>query len=447
MSTYPPPQMPLSATFNVSQWTSGSITASDLSNYCTLSTAQNITGIKSFNGGLTANSTLLVSSLGALRVAGASAYAEFSFAGGSNISLALPTSTGTIALVSQIPTSADFVDLTTNQSVGGDKTFNGQTNWNGGAFVAATGAFQIGSVSAAATISFSGLSNIVLDLPTTAGGLSSLVANQTITGNNTFVGQIVSNRASSATLAASPIYFNPSNTVMSAANNYRWTYLAAPPTSGSSTGTASTFTVAGPPSTPATNNYSAQIIAGQTSIPSGTVAAPSLVFGNSNGTGLYSSAANTVNVSVSGAVAATIDSTGTTLATALYANGNTFCRNSTGNYMLTRALKGVGTAVAGVVTFSMTQLNGSTFGTDSAGVFMVTMTIEDGDFVNPIGVDHGFWCALVERSAYSGGKANIVQVISAINASATITSAGVITVTVTAATSSTYAFTQMQICY
>lgn len=358
--------------------------------------------------------------------------------------LTLPTSTGTLALVSQVPTNADYVDMKTNQTVGGNKIFSNDTSWNGISSIGPTGTFSIASPSATATVAFGGLSNITLTLPATAGVIASLAANQTFTGNNFFQGQLVSTASSSATLASSPIYINPATTPMSAANDYRWFYMLAPPTSGSSSGTASTFTIAGPPSTAATNNYSAQIIAGVTSIPSGTVGAPSLVFGNSNTTGLYSSAANTVNVSISGAVAATVNSTGTTLATALYANANTFCRDASGNYMLTRALKGVSVPAAAIVTFQMTLLSGSTFGSDGAGVFIVTMALESGDF----GSTRASWSAIVERSGYSGGKAAIVATLSSTNVSlASVTVGGLISVTVTAATTSNYAFTQMQVCY
>lgn len=38
----------------------------------------------------------------------------------------MPSSTGTLALVSQIPSSLDYVDLTTNQTIGGTKTFSSQ---------------------------------------------------------------------------------------------------------------------------------------------------------------------------------------------------------------------------------------------------------------------------------------------------------------------------------
>jgi hypothetical protein len=45
----------------------------------------------------------------------------------SNITLTLPNVTGTLALVSQIPNLANYVDTTTNQTIGGIKTFSSST--------------------------------------------------------------------------------------------------------------------------------------------------------------------------------------------------------------------------------------------------------------------------------------------------------------------------------
>jgi len=419
MSSYPPPENN-APEFNPSAYlsddTSLSLAVGD-ARYLKL-TGSVATGLQTLNGGV---ATATITNGG------------FTFT--------MPGSTGTLALVSQIPSSADYVDLVSNQSIGGNKTFNNDTAWNGVSTIGPTGTFTISSASAGASIAFGGLSNVTLDLPTTSGTIMCTAGNQTITGNQSLIGQFVSNRASSATLAASPIYINPSNTVMSGSSTYRWTYLAAPPTSGSSTGTACTFTIAGPPSTAATNNYSAQIIAGQTSIPSGTVAAPSLVFGNDNSTGLYSASSNVVNVAASGAIVGAFSSSGLAVTGAFSATGATTCNSST-NYPLARGYKGSSTAAAGVVTFQLTQ-TGVAFGSDSAGVFLVTMTLQSGDFATA----HGLWTGIVERSAFAGGKCTGVT-LSASNASFTsITTGGLLTITVTASTSAVYEFTALQICY
>jgi len=364
-----------------------------------------------------------------------------------SITVTLPDTTGTLALEGVLPPNG--VTLDTNQTITGDKTFDGDTSWNGVSTIGPTGTFKISNPSAAVTLNYTGVTPTTLTLPNANGTLMGLAGNQTLTGNKTWQGQFICTRASSSTVAASPQYINPSNTGMIGGSTYRWFYLTAPPTSGTAL-TASTFTIAGAPTTPATNNYAMQVIGGAISIPLGTVAAPSLVFGTNNGSGIYSVGPNVINVGISGTALLTVNSTGMTLAGNLNANGNTFCRDNSGNYMLTRALKGVSTAAAGVITFQMTQLNGSTFGADSAGVFMVTMARESGDFTDPIGANRSFWSAMVERSAFAGGKANIVQVLSAINiTSATITAGGLITITLSGAVpqNSPYAFTQMQICY
>lgn len=70
--------------------------------YVTLATNQVISGIKTFTGAPVIST---ITNTG---------------------TLTLPTTTGTVALVSQIPTNADYVDRTTNQTVGGVKTLSSQ---------------------------------------------------------------------------------------------------------------------------------------------------------------------------------------------------------------------------------------------------------------------------------------------------------------------------------
>jgi hypothetical protein len=123
-------------------------------------------------------------------------------------------------------------------------------------------------------------------------------------------------------------------------------------------------------------------------------------------------------------------------------NGNTFCNNST-NYVMTRAYKGSSTASGGVVTFQLQQgLGGTTFGVNG-GTYMVTMSLQSADF----GLPRGFWTGIVEYSGFSGGKAQGYTITSS-NASLTsVSTGGLVTITVTQSTSATYEFTQMQVCY
>ena len=98
MASYPPPSNP-GATFNPSDWETtnqSSVTQSELNNYVTLSTAQNVTGLKSFSSGLS-TATIL----------------------NSGHTITVPATTDTLATVSQLPSSSTFMDLSTNQVASG----------------------------------------------------------------------------------------------------------------------------------------------------------------------------------------------------------------------------------------------------------------------------------------------------------------------------------------
>lgn len=417
MADYQPPELPLSAIFNPLQWLNGNttITSSQLSNYVTLNTSQNITGQKNFNGGLTANSNLFISSLGSLRVGSASAYAAFTFAGSANVSLTLPDVSGTLALLSNIPTPSDFLTVN-DQQTAQNKTVRFSSNTSIASFtsttittsfahglvvgdviqlpsigsmtgIVANTSYTIATVPSTTQFTLSGITTmggtvgtayyilitrfpanyatagglftladannaarplyfdlagatqaIVLRFPITSAtpltfpanggalvnttntqtisGALTLSGSNTLSGTQTFTGQLVSTRAGNATVASAPIYINPSSsTAMTGANSYFWTYLNTPVTSGTTTGQASTFTIAGPPTVAASGgNYSSRILAGISSIPSGTAVAPSLVFGTNNGSGLYSSANNVINIGISGTNVFQTSSTGVTVA-------------------------------------------------------------------------------------------------------------------------------------
>jgi hypothetical protein len=104
-------------------------------NFVDLTTAQTITGLKTFNGGaiLNANASALVDQSDATKrieftVSGNATGAVTTIASTSSVarSLTLPDASGALALFSQIPTNTSFVDLTTAQTIAtGLKTFNG----------------------------------------------------------------------------------------------------------------------------------------------------------------------------------------------------------------------------------------------------------------------------------------------------------------------------------
>ena len=123
-------------------------------------------------------------------------------------------------------------------------------------------------------------------------------------------------------------------------------------------------------------------------------------------------------------------------------NGAVYCKNST-SYPMVRAYKGSNTASGGTVTFQLqTDLGGGTFGT-TGGTYMVTMSLQSADF----GLPRGFWSGIVELSTFAGGKAQAYTVSSSNASLSSVSTAGLLTITVTQSTSSTYEFTQMQICY
>jgi hypothetical protein len=170
--------------------------------------------------------------------------------------IALPNSSGTIALTSQIPTNSTYVDLTTTQ---------------------------------------------------------------TITAGKTFSTVLASTRAGQTNISSSGFYRNPATTALSGSNNYYYSYFTAPPTTGSTTGTASTILVAGAPAS-ATNSYALQILNGQNSFPNGTVSIPSIIFDSNNSSGFYSSASNTINTAISGVNVFQVNSSGATVNGDLYTN-------------------------------------------------------------------------------------------------------------------------------
>jgi len=132
MSEYPPPTEILTI-YNESLFTSlnDPLTINYANNkYVNLTSTQIITGDKTFNGTTSWNGTCFIGSSGSLRISSPSAYAAFVYGGALNSTLTLPNSTGTLALTSQIPTNSSYVDLTTNQTVGGNKTFTGSVIGN-----------------------------------------------------------------------------------------------------------------------------------------------------------------------------------------------------------------------------------------------------------------------------------------------------------------------------
>ncbi len=244
MSVYPPPENS-SAIFNPSVYQASDVSltieAGDV-RYLKL-TGSVASGLQTLNGGV-ATPTIA----------------------NSGNTFTVPSSSGQLALVSQIPTSTTYVDLTTNQTVGGVKTFSS--------------APVISSITNTGT----------LTLPTTTGTLLSTGAGFTIPSgsitltNGTFVS------TDNGTVSAPTFSVGGTNTGM---------YAGA--------ATQLNFTVAGNSKFVMTagSNQSLQ----QFRILPGSAAAPSLNFTTDTVSGLYLVGASNIGISTAGVLRADINAT------------------------------------------------------------------------------------------------------------------------------------------
>lgn len=312
MSAYPPP-LQILPTFNQIEFNyySSSLTYSNGDSRYLQLTGGTETGLVNFNAGL---KTSTIFNTG---------------------TLTLPTSTGVVALVSQIPTSSTYVDLSTNQSVSGQKSFSNIASFTTTNGIPGGQAFNVGSIS---------------------GGYQTRL----YCVNSSY---------------STDLYYPQFNGIDSLLS------------------TASTATLQN-------KTYSAPIMTGLSTFPGNT----------------------------------TIDSSGNATF-----GGTTNCNNSA-NYPIIRGYKGSSTASAGVVTFQLQQnLGGGQYGT-AGGTYMVTMSLQSSDF----GLSRGFWTGIIEYSGFAGGKAQGYTITSNNASFTSVSTGGLLTITVTASTSATYEFTQVQ---
>ncbi len=172
--------------------------------------------------------------------------------------------------------------------------------------------FSIGGTAGSAlTISTGQTSNQTLSLPTinSADTVCTLGLTQTLVGLKRFTNTVTMTKNGSTDVSAGSLYINPVSTILSGSNSYVWTYFTQPITSGSTTGIASTVTIAGAPAN-ARSSFSFRIIAGSSSFPSGTVSNPSIVFGTTLNSGFFSPIGGTINCSIAGANVVSTNSTG-----------------------------------------------------------------------------------------------------------------------------------------
>lgn len=261
--------------------------------YVSLSTSQTVNGLKTFPSAVGINT---ISNTG---------------------TLTLPTTTGTLALTSQIPTSADYVDRTTNQSIAGIKTFSNQISMADGSvsnpsvrFSSETnsGLYRSGANSIDFAVGGNNRLNISSSAVAVNGASTTLNIANTESGTGLTTGAIRCQGGASfgGTLyIASPIpvglfiasYVNPLvGTGFQSANTSFNTTLELPVYNGTDTLVSQLHT---------------QTLSNKTlSCVAGAVGAPSLYFSTDTTSGFYRPSANQIAVSTSGTNRMTVSSTG-----------------------------------------------------------------------------------------------------------------------------------------
>ena len=149
--------------------------------------------------------------------------------------------------ISDVGTNTSFImaSSTGGQNLAGGITFSGSATF--GSSIAATGS---------GSIDFSGSSGIFK----VSGGASTIgPGTVTISGQSTF------SAAGSSTPASATIYVNPASTALSGINNFYFTYLNTPTTSGTTTGIAATFAIAGAPPNSSNPALAFYVIGGKSS--------------------------------------------------------------------------------------------------------------------------------------------------------------------------------------
>lgn len=250
--------------------------------------------------------------------------------------LTLPTSSGTVALVSQIPTNSSYVDLSSLQSVSGSKTFtsifvgntpsNGLFSFDNSTASSFNGVFKLPSLSSACDYTLPSTSGVLLETigtyPATLSQGLSLSANQSI-ANSTYL--------QGCTLNASSSTYTDNITSSSGTVSQVSDFLIGQRTwTGANTGlvytSAASLRIVGPPvagtNVTITTPNSLQIDSGNVRLISGrvlstalgTAALPAISIGALLNDGIYSSAAGNINISAAGTLRATFTTASLSLA-------------------------------------------------------------------------------------------------------------------------------------
>ncbi len=194
---------------------------------------------------------------------------------GANTSFILAASTGGQTIAGGLTSSGVLSIGAGITATGGNVNFSGSN----GTFSTSTGAVTIGSGTVSVTgattfsssVSATGTGNI--DFSGSSGTFLTPTGNITLgTGAITATGRATFAAAGSTAAASATLYVNPASTALTGNNNYFFTALAAPTTTGTTTGIAATATILGAPAG-ATTPYALYVISGRSYFADTTAAA------------------------------------------------------------------------------------------------------------------------------------------------------------------------------
>jgi hypothetical protein len=229
---------------------------------------------------------------------------------GANSSLTTLSTSGLISANGGITSSnGNTVNIGTSGTTSPLNVFGLITGNNGLTISSGTSALQAVT---STTINASGLITANAGVNVTNGqilnvGTSGTTSSLNVYGQTDFLG------VGSSVVSSATVYIAPSSTAVSGANNYHFTYLAQPTTSGTTTGSAYTIYIDNAPSGTITTPYALYVNAGKTYI-GGTLQIPT---GSSNGAVLTSDASGNSSWETPGVAyaTATVSSTITTTST------------------------------------------------------------------------------------------------------------------------------------
>lgn len=231
----------------------------------------------------------------------------------------MPSSSGQLALVSQIPTSTSYVDLTTNQTVAGIKSFSNQislangsvsdpsirftNDTNSGIYRNGSGSFDIAiSGSRKMTVNSNGLVVRLGHLNLTGSTVSHASSSTTGSAISSETFQITNDPSSSGVNAQYNSHYFGRKT-LTATNSTTYTnaytnFIAGPPNPSTNVLTTNRYSLGIAWGSIINQNDSS--LGGQIIFPGGTSSLPAYTFLNDTNTGIYSSVADNLEFSCGG---------------------------------------------------------------------------------------------------------------------------------------------------